>query len=195
MKQDEILFGGDYRDDLVKYAKSNKALIFTLIFQTVITIFCVVGFFKIYTDNIIIKIALPNGTVTVAPNRASDDYYELWGRHLITKIANFAPPTIQKIAQDVNQKVDPESYENISQQIKEFAQGVFYGGFSQKFEPSNTKTETSPDKRSATVAIFGLATRTASDNSLVFKKGCMYSISLNLREGDVYVTGFTTTCK
>lgn len=32
-----------------------------------------------YVDNIVIKISLPNGTVTVSPNRASDDYFELWG--------------------------------------------------------------------------------------------------------------------
>ena len=194
-KKDEVLFGGDYRESVVQFAKSNKALVVFMFFQTIITAFCMVGYFNMYADNIVIKISLPNGTVTVSPNRASDDYFELWGKHLISKVSNFAPSTVQKITQDINQKIDPESYANISEQLKGFAQGVYYGGFSQTFVPTRVKTETSPSKRSAVVAVVGRATRTASDGALVFDKACDYRISLNLREGDVYVTGFTTSCK
>lgn len=193
MKGRKILFGGKWKEDILRYAQSNRALFGLGIINTIATGFLVIGYLNL-KDNIIVNVEVPGRELTYGQLQANQDSHELFARDIMVNLGEFESSTIASQIRHVMPKFDDAFLRTYKNKLEMMQNNIIKGNISQKIKPIKISTTLNSKGHTATVTMDAYVSRKVGDIDIFINKPCSFTIETVVRGGLLYATSYSDSC-
>lgn len=213
-------YGTEETDKLAKLIEKTNSQTIIIIFLCIIITVLVLGLLNMQTN---VKIEWPPKYISdntkeieidISNDKASEDYYKIWGYYYINETATFKSKEISKKItlikrayepkrlnlerKELDEKSGKEFTTTDGKELDEFVKNIKKEKVSQIFTPTNVNKPTVLyDNSEASLRIDGIADQIFEKmpkDPITKDKNCFYEIKLNRKGGNTYVVGYKTNC-
>lgn len=212
-------FGTEEKDKFANLIEKTNSQTIIIIFLCIIVLALILGILNMQMN---VKVELPPKFISdnteqikidISNDKATADYYKMWGYYYINETANFKSKEISKKIglikkayeskrlKKERKEIDENGKEYSTtdeKKLDEFVKNIKKEKVSQSFTPTDVhKPILLYDNSEASLTIDGVADQIFEKmpkDPITKDKACFYEIKLNRKGGNTYVIGYKTNC-
>jgi len=189
-----IFFSGkNYIDRLNSLLEDNKYLVFFSFILIIVLFILIIGYFNL-SKKITISVEIPpklyrTGTLYIGSQKANKLFYDVWGRYVVSEIANYSPYNIKEKIKKVSFMFDPQKLVKVKVQFIKLENEVINNLVTHTFIPTKTYVDDNGN-----FVQEGIGKSVLGDNLSVIYEKCKYKVKFKIEDYHLFIENMNINC-